>query len=324
MVHIEKDETLPEGLTDSKWDKIKADVLIGKNDHKANSKCYRDTTLDRLVKLYSNKCACCERSRGEELQVDHYRPKKARQNKDATYNHSGYYWLTYEWSNLMPLCSSCNQSKSNYFPLKDEVKRVIYHTHQLAYKPKELYIHEEPLFINPEIDLQPERHFKYLPNGEVEGRTDEGKAMVKFYKLDNRTKRRERNIIIKEYFQEITTALDKYLKSNMGEREKGQLEGSLESIFKRICENGKKDKPLSLMHLYIRNYFNEFIAKQFPSQYQPRLVKLFNDYVKNGSLAIPKSEAKSNKKVINKKHFLSFFSSFWQKLLGGLKNRLKL
>jgi 5-methylcytosine-specific restriction endonuclease McrA len=161
MVHIDKNETPPIGLTDSKWDKIKADLLIEKNDHEANSKCYRDTTLGGLVKLYFNKCACCERSRGEELQVDHYRPKKARQNKDKIiYNHSGYYWLAYEWSNLMPLCSSCNQSKSNYFPLKDEAKRVTSPSHQLAYNSKELYAHEEPLFVNPEIDLQPEKHFK--------------------------------------------------------------------------------------------------------------------------------------------------------------------
>lgn len=322
MVHIDKNEIPPIGLTDNKWDKIKADLLIEKNDHKANSKCYRDTTLETLRELYFNKCACCERSRGEELQVDHYRPKKARQNKNKiVYNHSGYYWLAYEWSNLMPLCGSCNNSKSNYFPLKDEAKRVTSPSHQLAYNSKELYAHEKPLFVNPEIDSQPEKHFKYLSNGEIEGRTDEGKAMVELYKLNDRTKTRERKIIIVKYSQEITTALNNYLKSKMAEREIGQLEGSLENIFERICDNGKKNKPLSLMHLYIRNYFNEFIAKQFPTEYQPRLVKLFNDYVKNGSLTISASEQnKQNKKATDRKYFDSSFSGFWQKLLEILKN----
>ncbi len=86
MIHVKKDcNNPPAELTDSKWSNIKLDVLTN-SDHSAKSKCYRDTTLNELVKLYSNKCACCERSRGEELQIDHYRPKKARNNKDTTYN----------------------------------------------------------------------------------------------------------------------------------------------------------------------------------------------------------------------------------------------
>jgi 5-methylcytosine-specific restriction endonuclease McrA len=280
MVHVDKDETPPIGLIDSKWDSLKADLLTEKNAHKANSACYRDTTLKALIELYSNKCACCERSRGEELQVDHYRPKKARQNKDTTYNHSGYYWLSYEWSNLMPLCSSCNQSKSNYFPLKDEAKRVISPNHQFAYESKELYTHEEPLFVNPEIDLQPERHFKYLRNGEIEGRTDEGKVMVKLYKLNSKTKIRQRKIIIKSYIKKIRAALHEYSKNTDNERE-AELRGDLKNTFREILNNGKKDKPLSLMHLFIRNYFGEFIAKPFPKNYQSKLLKNFDNYKKN-------------------------------------------
>jgi 5-methylcytosine-specific restriction endonuclease McrA len=239
MVHIDKNEIPPIGLTDNKWDKIKADLLIEKNDHKAKSACYRNTTLETLRELYFNKCACCERSRGEELEIDHYRPKKARQYKDKTYNHSGYYWLTYEWSNLMPLCTSCNNSKSNYFPLKDETKRVTSPSHQLAYNSKELYAHEEPLFVNPEIDLNPERHFKYLPNGKVEGRTDEGRTMVKFYTLNSRTKKRERKAIIQGYIQKISAALSEYSKSIESQKD-AELRGDLKNTFREILNNGKK------------------------------------------------------------------------------------
>ncbi len=188
MVHIEKDYTKPpKALMDRKWDTLKQNVLVEKNSHSAKSECYRDTTLKELRKLYSNKCACCERSRGEELQVDHYRSRKARNYQTNTaYNHSGYYWLTYEWSNLIPLCSSCNNGKSNYFPLKDNSKRISEHTHPFANDIMQLQNYEEPLFVNPEIDKQPQRHFLYQPNGRVEGRTPEGAAMVDFYNMNSR------------------------------------------------------------------------------------------------------------------------------------------
>ena len=279
MVHVKKDYNNPPAkFIDSKWDAIKQDVLTNSN-HKANSKCYRDATLTELVKLYSNKCACCERSRGEELQIDHYRPKKARKNKDTTYNHSGYYWLTYEWSNLIPLCSSCNQAKSNYFPLQN--KRITSHTHQYANQPIRLYIYEKPLFINPEIDTKPERHFKYLPNGTVEGRTIEGETMVNLYKLNSRTKRRERREIIKNYILDFRKALYRYYNAHQNNE---YLRGSLDTIFDRIIENGKSEKPLSLMHDYIRRFFGNFIENHFKPNMHNKLITLFNEYQNKWSI----------------------------------------
>jgi len=278
MVHVEKDYTTPpNALTDSKWNDLKKSVLSEKNNHKAKSECYRDTTLDSLVVLYSGKCACCERSFGYELQVDHYRPKKARQYKNKTYNHSGYYWLTYEWSNLIPLCSSCNQSKSNYFPLKNKSKRVSSHTHKDAYNPKQLYSLEQPLLINPEIELYPEKYFKYLPNGKVEGRAEEGKEMVKLYKLNSRTKIRERRIVIEHFRKNIRSAINEYLDSNNKEKE-SELKGDLKHTFRDIIEKGRKDNEFSLLHLYIRNYFKIFITDYFPVEWQNKLKVLFKEY----------------------------------------------
>lgn len=280
MVHIEK-SSAPAGLNNSKWNVVKESVFVEKNNHSAKPECYRDTTIKELIKLYSGKCACCERSRGEELQVDHYRPRKARNNKTGKkYNHPGYYWLTYEWSNLIPLCSSCNKSKSNYFPLKDEAKRISSHTHHYANDAIKLYEYEQPLFVNPEIELQPEKHFKYLPNGKVEGRTDEGKEMIKLYKLNSRTKVRDRKTIINGYVLEIREAINEYFKSTSPEKE-AELRGDLKGTFRKILSNGMKTKPLSLMHLYIRNFFDEFIIAQIPPEWQNILRKNFRDYCQN-------------------------------------------
>jgi len=285
MVHVEKDfKNPPAALIDSKWDDLKKDVLINQG-HKAQSKCYRNTTLEALVKLYSNKCACCERSRGTELQVDHYRPKKPRKKGNMVYRHSGYYWLTYEWSNLIPLCSSCNQSKSNYFLIKNN-SRITSHKYsngklnKNVFNPHKLHQKEMPLFINPEIELQPAKHFKYLPNGEVQGRTDEGQITVEFYKLNNRNKKRERREIIKAYIIEIRNAIHEYYIST-NENKNIELYGDLKNVFRRILENGKKTEPFSLMHIYIRNYFNEFITRQLPVQMQARLNEYFTSYKHN-------------------------------------------
>ncbi len=274
MVHIEKDYALPPAkLVDNKWNRIKEDVLTNPN-HKVKSACYRGTTLDELVQLYNNKCACCERSRGEELQVDHYRPKKARKIGKKEFQHAGYHWLTYEWSNLIPLCSSCNQSKSNYFPLKNEKKRITDYKHPKALNIKELQEHENPLLVNPEIDLQPERHFMYLPNGEVKGRTDVGVATVKFCALNTKTKRRERRTIVLNFVTRIESAIDWHFK----EKNSAKFEGRLEAIFDDIIRNGAKDKPLSLLHIFIRNYFKVFISSHFPKEWQERLVRLFTKF----------------------------------------------
>jgi len=277
MVHIEKDFLKPPAeLTDSKWNSLKVDAITQKNNHVVKAECYRDTTLEELTKLYSGKCACCERARSQELQVDHYRPKKARDNKtNTTYNHNGYYWLAYEWNNLIPLCSSCNNSKSNYFPIKGT--RVNSHSHIYANNPTELYKLEQPLFINPEIEEKPERHFKYLPNGRVEGRTDEGKEMVRLYNLNSKPKIRDRKELIHSYIQNIREAINEYQQSKSTERE-AELRGDLKSTFRRILNGGAKTQPLSLLNVTIRNYFNFFIAKQFPAQWHGLLMTYFTDY----------------------------------------------
>lgn len=282
MVHIEKDyNNPPSGLMDNKWNSLKSNVLIEKNNHKAKKECYRDTTLKVLSKLYFNKCACCERSRGEELQVDHYRPRKARDNKtDSEYNHNGYYWLTYEWNNLIPLCSSCNNGKSNFFPLKNgNTNRISNHTNALAYNIVELQNYEEPLFINPELDKKPQRHFLYLPNGKVKGRTPEGITMVEFYKLNSRTKVRDRKKVIGNYIHDIGKSIGRFYKSNDANK-KQMFEGSLEAVFSNIIEKMKKKHELSLLHFFINQYFDEFIVSNFPLEWKTQIINSFIEFKK--------------------------------------------
>lgn len=80
------------------------------------SKAYyrHHTVLTALSGLYHNKCAYCE-SYDNEFEVEHYRPKASVLGE----THPGYYWLAYEWTNLLPACHDCNKvgSKGYLFPI---------------------------------------------------------------------------------------------------------------------------------------------------------------------------------------------------------------
>lgn len=110
---------------------------------------------DKLNEYYRNKCAYCETFCKAE--IEHYRPKKGVTEDKM---HPGYYWLCYEWSNLIPSCHDCNTSggKGNKFPVqgtrvttpplnpagKLDLARVISNQPPL--------IGEEPCLLHPEID----------------------------------------------------------------------------------------------------------------------------------------------------------------------------
>jgi hypothetical protein len=119
---------------------------------------------EHLNKYYLTKCAYCEmHCKGE---IEHYRPKLGI-IEDST--HDGYYWLCYEWSNLVPACRYCNTEggKGNQFPLIDSAKRVKtpnlylkklnYKRCSAAGKP---LLGETAFLLHPEID-NPKKFFTF-------------------------------------------------------------------------------------------------------------------------------------------------------------------
>jgi 5-methylcytosine-specific restriction endonuclease McrA len=70
-----------------------------------------------LWRWQEKKCCYCERRRDLKLEpdVEHFRPKAEVTGQAGP----GYWWLTYEWSNLFFSCKTCNQRhKKNEFPLE--------------------------------------------------------------------------------------------------------------------------------------------------------------------------------------------------------------
>ncbi|HEX8211465.1 MAG TPA: hypothetical protein VF584_14935 [Longimicrobium sp.] len=140
---------------------------------------YGHSTVKRaLVIAQHAKCCFCESKTGMDGDVEHYRPKAGfSQGKGQRIEGPGYYWLAYEWSNLLLCCSICNQRfKRSLFPLADASKRARSHRDDVA--------REEPLFINP-AEQDPEEHisFRYEIPFPVGG-SRAGKATIEALGLD--------------------------------------------------------------------------------------------------------------------------------------------
>lgn len=274
----------PASLLDSKWDALKQDALDRKHLHEVDDNCYRECTKKSLLTLYQNKCAFCERIRGYEVNIDHYRPKKPRNYKsNLHFNQHGYYWLCYEWTNLLPLCSKCNQNKSNKFPLTGFPNDNRISTHEnpigipdvnrfnLAY----LNNIENPLLLNPENEqLDFYAHFAFNENGIIVGLTDKARMTIEVLKLDSRDLRRERKKKIMQYVVQIKDELKIYINSNKETVLKDMLlEHGLFGIFRSIKRNCSSSEDFSLLGMYIYKYFNDLILPHISGKKSKNLVE---------------------------------------------------
>jgi hypothetical protein len=95
-----------------------------------------ETVKAALKECQHDKCAFCE-SKVSHIaygDVEHFRPKKGYLQEDGDeLQRPGYYWLAYEWTNLLFCCQICNQRhKRNLFPLTDPSQRATSHHDEIA------------------------------------------------------------------------------------------------------------------------------------------------------------------------------------------------
>lgn len=160
MIKIKKRTTnLPAILSSQKAIKsmaiIESKAIAGtltSNDF--DSSIYGDNDVkDRLKEDQHEKCAYCETSLvGDFAPVEHYRPKTQYKEDDGSV-HLGYYWLAYDWKNLLCSCDKCNSAarKGDLFPLRDPSKRDIQNKDTSQ---------EEPLILNP-AEVDPKDHINF-------------------------------------------------------------------------------------------------------------------------------------------------------------------
>lgn len=150
-----------------------------------------------LMELFHGKCAYCESqiSHLDFGDVQHLRPKGSVQENSI---HSGYYWLAYEWENLLLLCSICGANKRNKFPLIVEADR--------AFGPNDPLEKEQPLLLDPCHD-DPTQHLHFATDsGLIEPLTDRGEATVELVGLNRAALVAERARRIQSLRRELRSA----------------------------------------------------------------------------------------------------------------------
>ena len=191
MIKITKTNQIPQILTSDKklnaLNEIEEKIL--KDPESVDSKDFKSSIYNgkgikaQLRQDQYDKCAYCEASLvGNYGCVEHYRPKSGWQEKQGdTLHKPGYYWLAYEWENMLCSCNNCNDTarKGNLFPLRNPATRDIEHQN---------IAQEEPLIINPALE-DPGlflRFDKYMAVPSIiEGKeSDKGKNTIDIFDLN--------------------------------------------------------------------------------------------------------------------------------------------
>jgi uncharacterized protein (TIGR02646 family) len=149
-----------------------------------------------LKRAFNGKCAYCECviEANQPGDVEHYRPKgrvtddeyrpiKVNYLKWGEIEHAGYFWLAYDWENLLPSCTDCNRKrnyeggpagKADRFPVKGF----------RACLPGE-EAQEEPLLLDP-TKADPNEHLEFFKDGTIRAKTPEGETTLAILGLNLR------------------------------------------------------------------------------------------------------------------------------------------
>jgi hypothetical protein len=177
--------------------------------------------MSYLLTLSKGKCAYCESNipLTHPGDVEHFRPKgrirdhltgKIVRLPDDSRDHPGYWWLAYEWENLLPSCIDCNRrrrhdnelgGKGEFFPLRGN----------RALQPGE-EANEEPLLLNPSSpSFSTADHFEFHEDGMIKPISDAGAESCKIFALNLREPlvmaRRQRFKEAKRAFNELLNTL---------------------------------------------------------------------------------------------------------------------
>jgi uncharacterized protein (TIGR02646 family) len=234
---------------------------------------YRDTALrkdryevrERLVEIYHEKCAYCE-DIDAKPEVEHYRPKKEVSGEPA---HPGYYWLCYEWSNLLPSCRYCNTEggKGNKFPILGHrvgapfINAGAWDKTTITASAAALLI-ERPFLLHPEVDHPDDgSYFRFKKNGEIEGIDPEGRG-EQTIGICNMNRQnlllRRRKLVIMPIVKSIRRMLKLQLRGRFVSDE--AFTEALELVFEEILEMQQPTEPFSLLAIDVYHHFDDLVV----------------------------------------------------------------
>lgn len=279
MVTVKKDfDLIPDGLNDDNHKEKLRQAIKENITHEFDSATYKKASVDSLKKNYNNKCAYCETNgeSGYYAEVEHYRPKKGK-IKDG---HSGYYWLGYEWSNLILCCSKCNKKKSSQFPVAGNrvVKPILdgagLPTYEYTFIKSNILLAEKPLLLNPEID-NPGNHLIVLPDGLLKNITNQGIETIKICNLNRNELVLRRRKKIENFFNSLKALYSEYL---TGEIKDDELKRNIIRLYKHLFSKLKNDTEFSLVWYMLATKFDLFSKYYLQTKEYESTVKYYNEF----------------------------------------------
>lgn len=201
MIKIDRPKKIPKTLTKkgvtvtkANCDAFDADEVAFIESFSVDSSIYGAKSVKKaLKKAQYNKCCFCEKDQVDEYgAVEHYRPKAGykidKSEKELT--KPGYYWLAYDWSNLLFVCGPCNTTyKQNFFPLENEALRAKSHQDPVS--------RETPYLLDPCGAKDPRSHI-FFQNQFPMYRDDFGQRTIEICGLDRDELNNQREKLIND------------------------------------------------------------------------------------------------------------------------------
>jgi uncharacterized protein (TIGR02646 family) len=279
--------TPPPILISQRCNKKKARALVEKDKHEVCRICCGKQVRSALSRLYHGKCAYCETKAAEagwRLRIEHYRPRRKIKGENS---HKGYYWLVYEWSNLIPACEMCNEAKSNAFPIKSRKNRSMGPvfvkgklSSSVCFAGSRTLRSEKPLILHPEID-KPEEHLIFLPNGRVKGITEHGKQTIDVCDLNSDLLILARRKVINKFLNKLKKMLNRLIEEWKSNKNKFVLKfDDFDEFFIELLNAHDPRKSYSRLGWFMFKKYELFFFKQLGKRQQSIAQKAFESFKK--------------------------------------------
>lgn len=227
-----------------------SDELLESKGTTTSKTCYKKAR-EKLLVIYHEKCAYCESKylAVTDTWLDHYRPK------------SHYYWLAYEWTNLLPACPKCNRNKRDKFPIgKSKINSPFLINSKIDFSKnvanQSPLKDEKPLILHPAIDHANEHFdFELTTKGVIlKSKTERAEKTISACKLNRQEGKQSglplaRQKIIDDLFNQIINIAE--LAYGSSAEQEVLIKTILPNIFSQLLSNAENEK---LEHTFLRKY----------------------------------------------------------------------
>lgn len=153
-----------------------------------------------LRKRFYGKCGYCETKiqRVGSGVIDRFRPHNGVRD-EKEYFSDLYWWLVFDWDNLIYSCKECSQYKANYFPI----------TRHRALSREDSVKLEGPLLLNPCSDTPEDHILMFMPSGEIIAKTLKGEQTIQLLNLNRNSLRKRRLAAVSRLHDAIDTIISR-------------------------------------------------------------------------------------------------------------------